>query len=170
METQDNGELMGGRIVNYFGGATIHNMVLNYGTNTMNNYNSMTDTGGVRYTDAEVARALEAIVGKERPIDAKWKWAGAYWWLRWACGWPVDVPRFCRRVQELPFSEALDVKCEYNDIRRVCTLTFMEQDPQKMHAVQPSSADAAQFAACREVALRLAEELRKKTAQPPTGR
>ena len=115
------------------------------------------------YTDAEVARALEAIVGKERPIDAKWKWAGAYWWLRWACGWPVDVPRFCRRVQELPFSEALDVKCEYNDIRRVCTLTFMEQDPQKMHAVQPSSADTAQFAACREVALRLAEELRRKT-------
>lgn len=170
METQDISELRGGRIVNYFDGATIHNMVLNYGTNTMNNYNGQVGTDGARYTDAEVARALEAIVGKERPIDAKWKWAGAYWWLRWACGWPVDVPRFCRRVQELPFSGELAVECMYNDIRRVCKLTFMEQDPQKMHAVQPSSADAAPFAACREVALRLAEELRRTPAQPGTVR
>ena len=40
-------------------------------------------TGG--FTDEQIARALAACVGKGKVIDNKQKWAGAYWYLRWAC-------------------------------------------------------------------------------------
>ena len=46
-------------------------------------------TGG--FTDEQIARALTACVGKGKVIDNKQKWAGAYWYLRWACCFPVDA-------------------------------------------------------------------------------
>ncbi len=109
----------------------------------------------------QVAQALESIVGDDQPINVKWKWAGAYWWLRWANLYPVDVPLFCRRINGLPFMKELPVPCGYNDIRRVCSMRFMEQDPRHMEMLQPSSDEAKEFYACREVALRLSEELKK---------
>ena len=44
---------------------------------------------GDAYSDKQVALVLEACAGKGQVIDAKWKWAGAYWLLRWACNYPV---------------------------------------------------------------------------------
>jgi hypothetical protein len=46
---------------------------------------------GDTYSDAQVAEALESLVGKGQVIDAKWKWAAVYWYLRWTCNYPVDV-------------------------------------------------------------------------------
>ena len=46
---------------------------------------------GDAYNDKQVVQVLEANAGKGLVIDAKWKWAGAYWLLRWACNYPVDA-------------------------------------------------------------------------------
>jgi len=133
------------------------NGTVNIGQNNSDNTNC---------NDRQVAQALENIVGDDQPIDMKWKWAGAYWWLRWANAYPVDVPLFCRRINGLPFKKELPVPCGYNDIRRVCAMRFMEYDPRRMDMLQPSSGEAKEFYACREVALRLSEGL-KMALLPP---
>ena len=113
------------------------------------------------FSDEQIARALLACVGKDKVIDAKWKWAGAYWYLRWACKYPVDTQDFCDRISRLPFEQELEYKCDYRNIRELTTLSFMGEDPRKMEKVHYSKNDEKVFVQCREVALKLAEELGK---------
>ena len=120
---------------------------------------SNTTTGG--FSDEQIAQALAACVGKGKVIDNKQKWAGAYWYLRWECNFPVDAQKFCSRVKDLPFDKELEYQCEYRNIRELTTLSFMDQDPRKMEKVQYSKNDEKVFSQCREVALKLAEELGK---------
>ena len=73
------------------------------------------------FTDEQIARALEACVGKGKVIDNKQKWAGGYWFLRWVCNFPVDVKKCCERI-----------------IRRICTCSFMEYDARVLNQVKAS--------------------------------
>ena len=114
---------------------------------------------GDGYGDKQVARALEASVGKGRVIDAKWKWAGAYWYLRWTCNYPVDAKEFCKKIVSLELDVPADYECSYESIRKICTLSFMDSDARRMDLVRPSKNDQSMFSQCREIALKLAEEL-----------
>ncbi len=87
---------------------------------------------GDAYSDKQVVQVLEACAGKGLVIDAKWKWAGAYWLLRWAC-----------------------------NIRKICTLSFMDYDPRRMDSVRVSKNDQGMFSQCREIVLRLVDEFGK---------
>ena len=111
------------------------------------------------YSDKQVAQALEACVGKGRVIDAKWKWAGAYWYLRWTCNYPVDAREFCKKIAGLELAIPADYECSYESIRKICTLSFMDSDARRMDLVRPSKNDQSMFSQCREIALKLAEEL-----------
>ena len=111
------------------------------------------------YNDKQVARALEASVGKGRVIDAKWKWAGAYWYLRWTCNYPVDAKDFCKKIVSLDLDIPAEYECSYESIRKICTLSFMDSDARRMDIVRPSKNDQGMFSQCREIALKLAEEL-----------
>ena len=111
------------------------------------------------YSDKQVARALEASVGKGRVIDAKWKWAGAYWYLRWTCNYPVDAKEFCKKIGTLDLDIPAEYECSYESIRKICTLSFMEYDARRMDLVRVSKNDQGMFSQCREIALKLAEEL-----------
>ena len=115
------------------------------------------------YSDAQVARVLECNVGKGLIIDAKWKWAGAYWLLRWVCNYPVDAKDFCARIRSLELDIAADYECSYESIRKICTLSFMNYDPRWMDLVRVSKNDQGMFSQCREIVLRLTEELGKAT-------
>ena len=114
---------------------------------------------GDGYSDKQVARALEASVGKGRVIDAKWKWAGAYWYLRWTCNYPVDAKEFCKKIRSLELDIPEDYECSYESIRKICTLSFMDSDARRMDIVRVSKNDQGMFSQCREIALKLAEEL-----------
>ena len=114
---------------------------------------------GDGYSDKQVARALEASVGKGRVIDAKWKWAGAYWYLRWTCNYPVDAKEFCKKIVSLDLDIPAEYECSYESIRKICTLSFMDCDARRMDIVRPSKNDQGMFSQCREIALKLAEEL-----------
>ena len=116
-------------------------------------------TGG--FSDEQVAKALMACVGKGKVIDQKQKWAGAYWYLRWACNYPVDVQKFCDKINALPYEKALEIPCDYNNIRRLCSCSFMDYDVRDMEKVKVSNMDKDVFLWCREIALKLAEELGK---------
>ena len=118
-----------------------------------------TDANG--YSDEQIAKALMACVGEGKVIDCKWKWAGAYWYLRWANGFPVDVKEFCKRIENMKLEIPMDLACSYESIRKICTLSFMEYDVRKMDAVKVSTNDKEVFSYCREIAQKLAEELGK---------
>ena len=117
------------------------------------------DTNG--FSDDQVKRALEAVVGRGCVIDAKWKWAGAYWYLRWAANYPVDVKRFCEKIDGLKLQVPEGYKCQYENIRKQCTCSFMSCDARKLDKVTVSRNDQDVFSQCREIVLKLAEELGK---------
>ena len=116
---------------------------------------------GDGYNDKQVAQALETCVGKGRVIDAKWKWAGAYWYLRWTCNYPVDAKEFCQRIKGLELDIPADYECSYESIRKICTLSFMDCDARRMDIVRVSKNDQSMFSQCREIALKLSDELGK---------
>ena len=131
-----------------------------------NNYYGTVYQGGAcqkeeGFTDEQIKIALLACVGEGKVINNKWKWAGAYWYLRWACKYPVDSKEFCQKIAELDLDIEEKYNCEYRNIREIATLSFMNQDATKMNKVQPSKNDEKAFAICREIALKLAEELGK---------
>ena len=116
---------------------------------------------GDAYSDKLVAQVLEASAGKGLIIDAKWKWAGAYWLLRWACNYPVDAKDFCKKIGSLEMDIAAEYECSYESIRKICTLSFMDYDPRHMEYVRASKNDQNMFSQCREIALKIAAELGK---------
>ena len=111
------------------------------------------------YTDNQIALALSRIVGKGKAIDSKQKWAGAHWLLRWECGYPAKPQDFCDKIATLPLPEELEIKCDYNNIRQLSTLSFMNKDPRQMELVKYSKNDEAMFFQMREVVYALQQEL-----------
>lgn len=112
------------------------------------------------YSDEQIAQAIQAINGTKKPLNSKRKWAAVYWCLKWYCNFPTNVSDFCDRVKGLPLGE-LEYECDYNNIRRECVLTFMDQDARCMDKVKPSKADNDFFQQCREVVLALVTEMGK---------
>ena len=151
-----------GGIVNYFQGATIHNIVINGNmTRSGNEHYHTAANHTASYTDQQIAQALTNITGKGKPIDSKQKWAGAMWLLRWECNFPAKAVEFCEKISTLPLPENLEYKCDYNNIRALSTLSFMNEDPRRMSEVRYSKNDEGAFFQMREVVLALEQELRK---------
>ena len=113
------------------------------------------------FSDEEVAQALINIVGKGKAIDSKQKWAGAHWFLRWACNYPVKAQDFCLKIDSLHLPEDLEFKCEYRNIREFSTLSFMNEDARNLEQVRYSKNDEAVFIQMREVVKALYAELQK---------
>ena len=74
------------------------------------------------FSDEQIAQALTICVGKGKVIDAKWKWAGAYWFLRWSCNFPVDIQKFCDRIDGMKLDIPSEYSCGYESIRKFCKL------------------------------------------------
>ena len=117
------------------------------------------------YSDKQVAQVLEACVGKGLVVDAKWKWAGVYWLLRWTCNYPVDAKDFCLKIKRLDLDIPVDYECSYESIRKICTLSFMDYDPRRMDLVRVSKNDQGMFSQCREIVGKLTDELGKTGLQ-----
>lgn len=113
----------------------------------------------VSFSDDEIAQALTKLVGKNKAIDSKQKWAGAHWGLRWLCNYPVKAQDFCDKIDTLPLPPNLEFKCDYNNIRPLSTLSFMNEDPRNMEQVKYSKNDEQTFFQMRSVFVALREEL-----------
>lgn len=114
-----------------------------------------------KYTDTEIALALTRLVGEDCVINLKMKWAGVYWHLRWTCDYPVDVQEFCDRIRSLRLNLPPGYECSYENIRKICSLSFMRYDVKYMDKVRYSESDANLFCICRQVAMSLDAELRR---------
>lgn len=126
-------------------------------------YNGQEQKARTHYSDEEIAQALANIVGKNKAIDSKQKWAGAHWLLRWVCNFPAKPQDFCDRVALLPLPADLEYKCDYNNIRPLSTLSFMNEDPRKIDDVKYSKNDEQAYFLLKPVVIALQEELRKLT-------
>ncbi len=113
------------------------------------------------FSDEEVAQALINIVGKGKAIDSKQKWAGAHWFLRWACNYPVKAQDFCLKIDSLHLPEDLEFKCEYRNIREFSTLSFMNEDARYLDSVRYSQNDEAVFFQMKDVVNALRTELHR---------
>ena len=114
------------------------------------------------YSDKQIATALANIVGKNKAIDNKQKWAGAHWLLRWVCNFPPKPQDFCDRINMLPLPKDLEFPCDYNNIRALSTLSFMDQDPRQMDKVKYSPSDKQAFFQLKTVVVDLMGELKKQ--------
>ena len=114
------------------------------------------------YTDEQIAKALANIVGRNKAIDSKQKWAGAHWLLRWVCNFPVKASDFCERVAKLPLPDDLEFQCDYNNIRALSTLSFMNEDPRKIEEVKYSKNDEQYYFLLKPVVIDLLDELKKQ--------
>ena len=113
------------------------------------------------YTDVQIARAITAICGKGKPLDANRKWAAVYWYLRWEANYPVSAPDFCQRIATLPLPADLPFRCDYVSIRHNATALFMNQDARDVDLVKPGNTERALYQECRHIVLALAQELEK---------
>ena len=116
---------------------------------------------GNGFSDEQIAQALMACVGKDKVINNKQKWAGAYWCLRHKCFYPADSKEFCKKIESLKLEVPDDMKCDYNNIRRYCTRSFMDYDPFGKDEVKVSNMDRDAYSWIRPIAFKIAEELGK---------
>ena len=129
-----------------------------------NHYHEKDGNTSTHYSDEQVAKALSNIVGKNKAIDSKQKWAGAQWFLRWECNYPAKAQDFCDKISSLALPEDLEYQCEYNNIRALSTLSFMNEDARRLELVKYSKNDEQIFFQMRAVVVALREELLKITA------
>lgn len=113
------------------------------------------------YTDQQIAKAVQAVCGEGKAVDEKRKWAAVYWGLRWYCNFPVKGADFCERVKKLPYSGGFRPDFTYDNIRRLISASFMEQDARQMDGVKPEMKDKDFFTECKVVVQALAQELGK---------
>ena len=126
-----------------------------------NVYHGQTKEEPESYSDEEIVKALINIVGKGKAIDLKQKWAGAHWFLRWACNYPIKAQDFCVKIDSLNLPDDMEIKCEYRNIREISTLSFMNEDARYLECVRYSKNDEAVFLQMREVVTALRAELQK---------
>lgn len=125
---------------------------------TVNIGNTKAETEG--FTDEQIAQAITAINGNQKPLNSKQKWAAVHWCLRWYCNFPPNVKDFCERINELPLGK-LEYECDYNNIRRLSSMSFMNENARYIDKIKPSNSEKEFFMQCREVVLALVEELGK---------
>jgi hypothetical protein len=84
--------------------------------------------------------------------------------LRWECNYPAKAQEFCDKISRLALPKDLEFQCDYNNIRALSTLSFMNEDARKLEQVKYSKNDEQLFFQMRTVVVALREELLKLTA------
>ena len=109
-------------------------------TNTFNGdiYNGQSAQEKPQFTDEQIGKALTVINGQGKALNSN-----------------------CEKVNKLPHHAEWEFECNYNNIRPLTTLSFMNYDPQEMDKVKYSPNDENAYLQCREVVQALTQELKK---------
>lgn len=167
METTETPQHQHGGIVNYFQGATIHNLVIN-GNMTKNgteNYEKdAQQTPKSLYTDEVIARSIVAIDGIQKPLCEKQLFIAVIKVLKYKCGWTEKWEAACDRINALPIIKetALAVKCDYNNLKAPSALKFASLDYEQWKDYVPGIIESEVFKKNKSVGEAFAEELDKQ--------
>ena len=154
-----------GGIYNYFEGATIHNLVIN-GNMTRSgdehHYAQPASTAQPKPTPEQLARALEANIGKGRAIDSQRAWLGACLLLGWKYGFPRNLQDCCRQVNQLPVDwTQVEYPCKYDNIRMFGSYKFVKEPVDDWPKLIPRDDERSVFVKC----LNVSQELEKSIEQ-----
>jgi hypothetical protein len=154
-----------GGIYNYFEGATIHNLVIN-GNMTRSGdehyYAQPASTAQPKPTPEQLARALEANIGKGRAIDSQRAWLGACLLLGWKYGFPRNLQDCCRQVNQLPVDwTRVEYPCKYDNIRMFGSYKFVKEPVDDWPKLIPRDDERSVFVKCLDVS----QELEKSIEQ-----
>ena len=75
------------------------------------------ETVNLSVSGAEV-NVDRAVVPTEKEPSVKSQWVAIYRVLVDFYGWPGELTAFCQRVEQLPFSHALDYPCDYQAVQK----------------------------------------------------
>ena len=164
MEDFANTEKHGG-IVNHFGGATIHNLVINGNMNKNGNeyYGDQSSNIPVSaYTDEVVGNAILTLNGLKKPLCEKQLFLGIIKVLSAKCGWSSKWATSCERINHLPAATGFEVKCDANNLKAPSALKFASLDYQEWEDYVPSPTERDVFNKNKTLAKLFEEELDKQ--------
>ena len=75
--------------------------------------------------------------------------------------YPAKALAFCAKIATLSLPDNIEYACDYNNIRSLATLSFLNEDPRDLEKVKYSNNDQQAFFQLRSVVIALAEELEK---------
>jgi len=154
-----------GGIVNHFGGATIHNLVINgnmtkNGTEYYGDHSS--DIPVSAYTDEVVGNAILALNGHKKPLCEKQLFLGIIKVLSAKCGWSCKWATSCDRINQLEVAANFEVRCDANNLKAPSALKFASLDYQEWEDYVPLPAERDVFNKNKTLAKLFEEELDKQ--------
>ena len=154
-----------GGIVNNFGGATIHNLVINGNMNKNGTeyYGDQSSNIPVSaYTDEVVGNAILALNGLKKPLCEKQLFLGIIKVLSAKCGWSSKWATSCDRINQLEVASGFEVKCEANNLKAPSALKFASLDYSEWEDYDPSPTERDVFNKNKTLAKLFEEELDKQ--------
>ena len=118
-------------------------------------------TGNMRqkFSDEQIAHAIAAINGKDKPLCEKQLFLAVVKVLVSKCGWSGKLATVCERINSLPGAERLEVKCEYNNVKKIAVLRFAAMDYSQWEDYQPREGERDVFRKNKALAQTFEEEL-----------
>lgn len=113
-------------------------------------------------TDEQVANAIRAINGKNKPLDNYQRWLGACCLLAWKYDYPRNIGDCCQRINTLGIND-LEFECKYENIRKLTTTNkFVKEDARYWDSYIPKENERKLFNECLLVAQALDAEIQKQ--------
>lgn len=113
-------------------------------------------------TDEQVANAIRAINGKNKPLDNYQRWLGACCLLAWKYDYPRNIGVCCQRINSLGMND-LEYECKYENIRKLTTTNrFVKEDARYWDSYKPKEDERKLFNECLLVAQALDAEIQKQ--------
>lgn len=117
------------------------------------------------YTDDVVTKALQAIVGEDKPLNEKQLYIGVANVLKYKCGWAGKLMSQCEKINKLPVAKKLEIKCDYNNVKVPGALKFASLEYTKWKEYEPNNNEREVFLKSRAVAYAFDEELDRQLMQ-----
>ncbi len=145
-----------GGILNFFQGATIHNIVINgnmekHGTDNYYSGGKESKPERPKCTDQQIAHALMTINGKEKVLNSYQGWLGACCLLMGKYGYPKNLEMCCTKISSLFQDGELEYACKYDNIRKFTFLKFVNTDVDTWDSYEPKADEKRLFAGCHAV-------------------
>ena len=113
-------------------------------------------------TNEQIANAIRAINGKDKPLNQYNLWLGVCSILSWKYGYPRNLGECCERINSLPL-EGVEYICKYENIRKFpATHAFMKEDARNWNSYTPKTEERKLFNECLSVAQAFEAEIQKQ--------